>query len=367
MRVGLFLLYGYNIGQIMWIITRYGRVAGKALPRHIMVVGVAYLLALTQCAYQNVVRVGDSWTWYIPINAVIMLTSIYAMYLDDHAPEELPQARAHRPEGRRLMVLMRNGVNVDDPRLGRLARLRRPQPPVAGRGAARRRPRPQMGARSLPAKYHLPGPTLDQLREGQCMAEGCTDIHNGRPKPLTPTITDWATRNGFYHDAQHRDPWRGCAKGSSCPIEPLTGTSYGGTSTLAGMLEGRARGWWSEFRWIGAGSGSLENDIIFALRDVGPIGFGIPWHESMYETHPDGLVEVDGAEVGGHFINGFEWVPRLRLPKSFKGTKPPSPGTTAGATTTASAADVAPASASTADDLLQLVGGGRGEGAVPIK
>lgn len=170
-------------------------------------------------------------------------------------------------------------------------------------------------SRSLAGKFWTPGPTLDQGSEGQCVAEGCTDRHNGAPLRRRPLITAFHDRQGFYEACQHRDPWPGCFRGHDGP-------AYGGTAVLAGMQEGRDRGYWREFRWIGAGSGRLEDDLIDTLRTVGGVVFGIPWLQEMYDTSPDGLVLADGPEVGGHCIGGWEWAPRQRMPRHWKGTRP---------------------------------------------
>lgn len=216
---------------------------------------------------------------------------------------------------------LRGGFATLDPRLDRLPefdeRSRQFQMRAALRGAGL-----DVQPRSVAGRYHLPGPTLDQLNEGQCVSEAIHDARNGSPNRTKPTVTSFEERRRVYHDLQHADPWPGCYLGARCPIQPDPANAYGGTSVLTGAKYGRAQGWWREFRWVGAGSGTLEADIIQTLTQVGGIVFGIPWLESMYETSPDGLVEVDGNEVGGHAIHGWEWVPKLRLPRHFSGTKP---------------------------------------------
>jgi hypothetical protein len=216
------------------------------------------------------------------------------------------------------MVLLRDGSEVTDPRLGRIPQFH----PESRNFQIRALLDDAPSQRTSRAKFWLPGPTLNQLKEGQCVSEGCHGRRNGRPLKRRPLITDYPSRNDFYHLAQHRDPWPGCFKGAACPIQPDAANAYGGTSVLAGMQEGHDRGWWSEYRWIGAGSGRLEDDVIDTLRTVGGIVFGIDWPETAFETNPDGLMDMTGSIAGGHCIHGFAWVPRLRLPKSFKGTKP---------------------------------------------
>ncbi len=78
-RALILVLYGLTVGQILWIIRRYAKAAQRLLPRHITIVGVAYLLALSETAWQNAGRVGDPATLYIPTNLVVMALSLYAM------------------------------------------------------------------------------------------------------------------------------------------------------------------------------------------------------------------------------------------------------------------------------------------------
>lgn len=216
------------------------------------------------------------------------------------------------------MAELKNGNTADDPRLGRVPLFDQQSRNYQVRGLFAA---PAPSLRSAAAKYWTPGPTLDQLNEGQCVAEAAHDRRNGAPLRVKPTVAEFSARREFYHACQHRDPWEGCYLGPDCPITPSQ-QRYGGTAILTAMQLGKERGWWSSYRWIGAGSGTLEADIIDTLRSVGGIVFGIPWYDSMYVTRPDGLVEVSGRVVGGHAIHGFEWIPRLRLPKSFSGTKP---------------------------------------------
>jgi hypothetical protein len=214
-----------------------------------------------------------------------------------------------------VTITLRNGSTVDDRRLDRL---------VAFDDRSRDyQIRAVLGSKPPRETYRwwTPGPTLDQGSEGQCVAEACTDARNGRPISRVPAMTAFEERRAFYHEAQHRDPWPGCAPGPACMIAPSPET-YGGTSVLAGAQLGAERGWWREYRWIGAGSQRVEDDVIDTLVLVGGIVFGIDWYDSMYETLPGGLIEVSGSKVGGHAIHGWEWAPRQRMPRHWSGTKP---------------------------------------------
>jgi hypothetical protein len=215
-----------------------------------------------------------------------------------------------------VTVQLRNGTEVADPRLGRL-----PLFDPASRNYQIRELLAATDLRATHGKYWLPGPTLDQGREGQCVSESTHDARNGSPIRTKPVVTAFSARHDFYHECQHKDPWPGCELGPACPIEPSP-TTYGGTAVLTAAQLGKERGWWREYRWLGAGSGRLEDDLIETLATVGGIVFGIPWRDSMYETSPSGLVDVSGKTVGGHAIHGWEWAPTQRMPAHWSGTRP---------------------------------------------
>lgn len=215
-----------------------------------------------------------------------------------------------------MTVTLRDGTVVEDPRLDRI-----PFHDPASRRFQIRELLEDRRTTTAP-KWWIPGPTLDQQREGQCVSEACHDARNGTPDRQKPAITLFEDRRGAYHEMQHDDPWRGCFLGGACPIEPDAANAYGGTAVLAGAKHGQRKGWWREYRWIGAGSQMLEDDVIETLGSVGGIVFGIPWLEGMYSTSASGLVQVEGREVGGHAIHGWEWSPRQRMPKHWSGTKP---------------------------------------------
>lgn len=217
-----------------------------------------------------------------------------------------------------MSVALRDGSTTDDARLDRV-----PLFDDRSRNYQIRELLDDLGAAgSTDYRWWFPGPTLDQGQEGQCVAEGCTDARNGSPVRTKPTMTVYADRQAFYHDCQHADPWRGCYLGARCPIDPDAADAYGGTAVLTGAQEGKKRGWWKAYRWLGAGSGTLEADLIETLTKVGGVVFGIDWLDGMYSTTPSGLVEVSGTKVGGHAIHGWEWAPRQRMPKHWSGTKP---------------------------------------------
>jgi len=213
---------------------------------------------------------------------------------------------------------MRDGTEVDDPRFGRLELF---DPDSRGWQIRSVLDDPGANLRSAAGRYFIPGPTLDQDQEGQCVSEAIHDARNGSPDRTKPTVTAFEERQRVYHALQHLDPWGGCYQGPRCQIEPSP-AAYDGTAVLTGGMYGIERGWWDEVRWIGAGSGRLEDDLIDTHRTIGGIIYGIPWLEGMYETTPSGLVEVTGTKVGGHAIHGWEWAPRQRMRHHWVGTKP---------------------------------------------
>ncbi len=223
-----------------------------------------------------------------------------------------------------MTIQLRGGFVTEDPRLDRI-----PDLAPENRNYLMREvlddPKARLSVENLRAaagKYVLPGPTLDQRNEGQCVSDATHDAANGAPARLKPPVTVFEDRREAYHQMQHDDPWAGCYLGGGCPIAPDPANAYGGTSVLAGARYGQRMGYWREYRWIGAGSGRLEDDLIGTLRAGFGIVFGIPWLNGMYETSPDGLVTVTGDVVGGHAIHGWEWAPRQRMPRHWQGTRP---------------------------------------------
>lgn len=99
-RMAILVMYGLTVGYICWIIRLYARRVGRLLPRHITLVGTAFLLAITEAAWQNATRVGGPPTWYLPYNFVVMAVSLYAMrnmhchlYRRHPHPAEAPEHR----------------------------------------------------------------------------------------------------------------------------------------------------------------------------------------------------------------------------------------------------------------------------------
>jgi hypothetical protein len=78
-RFVIFVLYGLTVGHVAWIVKIHAKYARRLLPRHISVVGVAFLMALTEVVWQNARRVGEDYSHYVTINLIIMSFSLFAM------------------------------------------------------------------------------------------------------------------------------------------------------------------------------------------------------------------------------------------------------------------------------------------------
>lgn len=138
------------------------------------------------------------------------------------------------------------------------------------------------------SKFWTPGQQLDQQNEGACvphavMGDALASPVRVRfptdPQALAFTAYDWCRKN-----------------------DEFPGENYSGTSVNTGMKwyreQGLIDGWW----WC-----KTVEELIQTLIQIGPAIIGIPWREGMYETRPDGLVEVSGKVVGGHaiLVNGY--------------------------------------------------------------
>lgn len=147
----------------------------------------------------------------------------------------------------------------------------------------------------LPATGRLwaHGPVLDQGREGACVGMGCSGEAAAQPVPV-PGVTS-AYASGWYHAAQKRDQW--------------PGEAYDGTSVLAGLLEGRARGLYEGFRWATSAEELAAGIVLDESDGGGPAIIGVEWREGSYDTDPLGVLRPSGAVVGGHCLCVVGFVP----------------------------------------------------------
>lgn len=81
LRILVFTLFGLTVGHTLWIIRLYSRSVGRMLPRHILTVGIMFVLALVEAAWRSAVRVGEPPDGWLPYNLVVMTGSYYALRL----------------------------------------------------------------------------------------------------------------------------------------------------------------------------------------------------------------------------------------------------------------------------------------------
>lgn len=129
--------------------------------------------------------------------------------------------------------------------------------------------------------WRTPAP-LDQGAEGACVGFGWTHEALATPVRVDLPLDGDTFARGVYREAQRIDPW--------------PGEDYSGTSVLAGAKVLARLGYLKEYRW-----GFNARDVVTGILTTGPVVLGVNWHESMYYT-PGGILNVDGAVVGGHCI-----------------------------------------------------------------
>jgi hypothetical protein len=140
-----------------------------------------------------------------------------------------------------------------------------------------------------------PGPLLDQGREGACVGFGLAGELGATP------VVDQVT-NAFALDLYAR----------AQTVDRAEGRDYGpdgGATVLAGIKAAQQLGLVASYRWCGVAGVPVIEDVIDAVIRHSPVVLGIRWLDGMYETRPDGLVEVSGPEVGGHCLYVHGWWP----------------------------------------------------------
>jgi hypothetical protein len=143
--------------------------------------------------------------------------------------------------------------------------------------------------------WFVPKPVIDQGSEGACVGFGWTNELRARPVQVSlPDPERFAI--ALYRQAQRVDEW--------------PGEQYSGTSVLAGAKVCQSLGYIGAYRWAFG-----IDDVIDSLVAAGPVVLGIPWHESMYQTRPSGLIEVTGEPIGGHCILATGYDPKRRFLK----------------------------------------------------
>ena len=134
---------------------------------------------------------------------------------------------------------------------------------------------------------------LDQGAEGACVGMGCAGEAAAEPVPV-PGVTN-AYARGWYRSAQRRDPW--------------PGEAYSGTSVLAGLLEGRARGLYTGFLWAKSAAELAAGIVLPESRGGGPAVIGVEWTQGSYDTDGLGVLRPSGPVVGGHCVAVIGFVP----------------------------------------------------------
>lgn len=122
---------------------------------------------------------------------------------------------------------------------------------------------------------------LDQQNEGACV--GFSWSHELVARPVKYGKVDDNFARTIYREAQKVDEW--------------PGSSYEGTSVLAGAKVIKALGHIKEYRWA-----FRLTDLILAVGYKGPAVLGINWYEGMFEPDENGFVHVSGDIAGGHAI-----------------------------------------------------------------
>lgn len=171
-------------------------------------------------------------------------------------------------------ILLRDGSRTADRRLDRLVQF-----DERSRDFPVRTILPPTG---LVSRSWSAGRVLDQQTEGSCVGMAWAKEGASYPVPV-PGITN-SVALSIYKQAQLLDEW---------PDD----TPYEGTSTLAGAKALVRRGYMTGYRWCF----SVE-DVLRTLSSLGPVIIGIWWTDTMYETRRNGLVDIDGPDVGGHCI-----------------------------------------------------------------
>lgn len=174
------------------------------------------------------------------------------------------------------MPKLRDGSHVDDPRLDRLVQFDERSRDYPIRAAAGFSTTPRNRTWALPLR-------LDQGREGACTGFARSHDLASVPKPAKG-ITD-ATAQDLYVRARRLDEW--------------PGEDYDGSSVLGAVKAAAELGYVGEYRWAFG-----IDDVLGALSSLGPVVFGTPWLDSMFDPRPDGTMDCTGKTAGGHSFIG---------------------------------------------------------------
>ncbi len=171
------------------------------------------------------------------------------------------------------MIRLKDGTEVEDPRLDRLASfdVRSTAYPIRALLSTAAKPRSYTWSCSA---------YLDQGNEGACVGHGVAHDVAARPVVLTATS---ALAFSIYKEAQKIDEW--------------PGEAYSGTSVLAGVKVATTLGYFGEYRWAFG-----LNDLVLAVGFKGPAILGVNWWSGMVRTDSEGYIRATGQVEGGHCL-----------------------------------------------------------------
>lgn len=203
-------------------------------------------------------------------------------------------------------ITLKNGAVTTDPRLDRVVQFDDSSRDYQVRELLQAHPRLTAKRR----RYINPGPTLDQGQDGACTGFSITHAMEGTPFKVSK-LSD-ATAKDWYFDNQKNDDIPGGAYPGASPKSE-------GSTVLGSMKTLLQLKLITQYRWIGAGSGKLMDDLHDTLKYVGPVNVGTDWFNSMFDPQPNGLLTVDASSgvAGGHAYCLHDWVAK-KLPGTTK-------------------------------------------------
>lgn len=179
-----------------------------------------------------------------------------------------------------MRIILRDGTTTDDRRLDRLQEFdeRSREFNIAGEVPE-----------TLKTKTWQCRAYLDQGWEGACV--GFSWCHGASAYANhTNGITDTHAEQHVYWEAQKIDPWPGGAYPGAVPDND-------GTSVLSGAKIMQQYGFIDGYKWA-----FNVDDVLKAISNHGVVIIGVWWRDSMFNTDPNGLLDISGAHAGGHAI-----------------------------------------------------------------
>lgn len=182
------------------------------------------------------------------------------------------------------MAHLRDGTEVDDPRLDRL---------VDFDERSRQFPVRALIAEDKPARSYTwnfaprDRAPLDQGPDGACVGFAWTHELQAKPAVLGGLGKQFAYES-VYLEAQKIDPWEGGEYPGASP-------RYSGTSVLAGAKVLHRKGYLDEYRWAFG-----RDDLVMAVGHQGPAIVGTNWYSGMSTPDEDDYARPTGSVLGGH-------------------------------------------------------------------